>query len=99
MSWSVYGLLVIFGAFIFLLIRHPSLSCFGRKLKSPFYPVFRRKRMERDAQRVRQARLKKLPTTDYGFKLDDEAGPARPGPSAEAKKKAEDYGFKLDDET
>jgi len=96
MSWRVYVLLFIFGAFIFLLLRYPSLSCFGRKLRSPFYPFFRRKKMEDEARRLRQASLKKIATTDYGFKLDEEAKPSSPGISEEAKKKAEDYGFKLD---
>lgn len=96
MSWRVIGLLVIFGAFIILLVRHPSLSCFGRKLRSPFYPLFRRKKMEEDARRLRQARLKKIQTTDYGFKLEEGAKPSSSGASEEARKKAEDYGFKLD---
>jgi hypothetical protein len=96
MSWRVIALLVIFGAFIILLIRHPSMSCFGRKLRSPFYPLFRRKKMEEEARRLQRARMKKIPTTDYGFKLDEGAKPSPSGASEEARKKAEDYGFKLD---
>ena len=96
MNWAFIGVLLVFGAFIFLLIRRPSMSCFGRKLRSPFYPLFRRKKMEEDARRLRQARLKKIPTEDYGFKLDDDGGAPRSAPSDRAQKKAEDYGFKID---
>ena len=96
MNWAFVGVLLVFGAFIFLLIRRPNMSCFGRKLKSPFYPFFRRKKLEEDARRLRQARLKKIPTEDYGFKLEDDGGAPRPAPSDRAQKKAEDYGFKID---
>jgi hypothetical protein len=90
MNWGGIGVLIVFGVFVFLLIRNPNLACFGRKLKSPFYPLFRRKKMEEDARRLRQDRLKKIPTDDYGFKLD-EAGGARPStPPGPAPKKAED---------
>lgn len=90
MNWGVTGLLVVFGAFILLLIFNPNLSCFGKRLKSPFYPLLRRGRTG-PAGKERQ-----IKTTDYGFHLDDEAMPVRKPPSPEAQKKAEDYGFKLD---
>ncbi len=96
MNIGVYGLLFVFAAFIILLIRNPSMSCFGKKLRSPFYPLLRRKRIARDAERLKEARRKTLATSDYGFKLGQEAGP-RTAVSPEAKAKAEDYGFKLDD--
>ena len=63
MSLGYYGILIIFAAFFLLLIFRPSLTCFGRKIKSPFYPLFRRKKLK-----------KKLKTHDYGFSLVDEQG-------------------------
>ena len=96
MKFGLYGFLIIFGAFILLLTINPNLSCFGKRLKSPFYPVLRRKRMARGQDLNRQARLKQIKTDDYGFKLVDDADkPVVSGPS-QAKEKAEDYGFKLD---
>ena len=61
MSLGYYGILIIFAAFFLLLIFSPSLTCFGRKVKSPFYPLFRRRKLK-----------KKLKTQDYGFSLLDE---------------------------
>lgn len=58
MSWGIYGILIIFGAFVLLLIFNPNLSCFGKRLKSPLYPVLRKKKG-------------KIKTDDYGFKLDN----------------------------
>ncbi|TEU07820.1 MAG: hypothetical protein E3J22_00585 [Candidatus Aminicenantes bacterium] len=60
MRWGYYGILIIFVAFFLLLVLSPNLSCFGRRLKSPFYPLFRRKK-----------RVKKIKTGDYGFSLVD----------------------------
>jgi hypothetical protein len=60
MNWGIYGILVIFGAFILLLIFNPNLSCFGRKVRSPFYPLLRKRKK------------KKIRTEDYGFHLVDE---------------------------
>ena len=57
MRWQIYGILVIFALFVIALIFNPTLSCFGRKLKSPFYPILRKRR-------------RKLKTYDYGFSLD-----------------------------
>ncbi|HEA65189.1 MAG TPA: hypothetical protein ENI02_03530 [Candidatus Aminicenantes bacterium] len=57
MRWQIYGILVIFALFIIALIFNPTLSCFGKKLKSPFYPILRKRR-------------RKLKTDDYGFSLD-----------------------------
>ena len=61
MSLGYYGVLIIFVAFFLLLIFSPSLTCFGRKVKSPFYPLFRRRKLK-----------KKIKTHDYGFSLVDE---------------------------
>jgi hypothetical protein len=58
MRWQIYGILVLFALFIIALIFNPTLSCFGRKLKSPFYPILRKRR-------------RKLKTVDYGFSLDE----------------------------
>jgi hypothetical protein len=59
MSLGMYGILVIFGAFVILMIINPNLSCFGKKLRSPVYPLVRRKKM------------RALKAEDYGFDLDD----------------------------
>ena len=62
MKWSTTAILVIFAAFVLLLILNPNMSCFGRRIKSPFYPLFRKRKMREEAQ-------KKPPKTeDYGFK-------------------------------
>jgi hypothetical protein len=64
MKWSLTAILVIFAAFIVLLILNPNMSCFGRRVKSPFYPLLRKKRLKGQA-----AEPKKPPKTeDYGFK-------------------------------
>ncbi len=95
MNIGVYGILIIFAIFILLLIKNPNMSCFSKKLKSPFYPILRRKRMQREAEEVRQVRRKRIQTTDYGFHLEEPGAPKSEA-SAAARKKAEDYGFKLD---
>jgi hypothetical protein len=94
MSWGAYAIMVIFGAFILLLILNPNMSCFGKRVKSPFYPLKRKRALK-----------KKM--TDYKFNLGE--GPARkPDPAgrggqdkkaADKKapdKKTDDYGFRLD---
>mgnify|MGYP001090016080 CR=1 FL=1 len=99
MNIGVIGILVVFAAFIVLIATNPRLSCFGKKIASPFYPLLRRKRMERANAALRKERLKQMKTEDYGFKLDAESGAAQPEISEEARKaakKAEDYGLKLD---
>ncbi len=84
MGWGVSAILIIFGAFILLLILNPNLSCFGKRVKSPFYPIFRKNR----------ARKK---TTDYQFNLGDKNEKPRQEPEkSKAAEKAEDYGFHLD---
>jgi hypothetical protein len=96
MKIGLYGFLIIFGAFVLLLMINPRLSCFGKKLKSPFYPALRRKRIAREQEIGRQARLKQLKTEDYGFKLSDDSDKTATPAQTKAKEKAEDYGFKLD---
>ncbi len=60
MPWTVYAILIVFGAFVILIIIDPRLSCFGRKIRSPFYPIMRKKKHQQ------------LKTEDYGFDLLDE---------------------------
>ncbi len=82
MSWGAYGILILFGLFVLLLIINPNLSCFGRTLKSPFYPLIRKKRQKR------------IKSEDYGFHLVDEARTNVPL-EKKTKIKSEDYGFDL----
>lgn len=82
MSFGIYVILILFGLFVLLLIFNPNLSCFGRTIKFPFQPLFRKKRQ------------RKMKTEDYGFHLVDD----RKLNSTASKKKAtkvEDYGFHL----
>jgi len=67
MKWGATVFLIFFAAFILLLIFNPNLSCFGKRVRSPFTPLLRRRR-RRNAERSRP-----LPTTDYGFHLSDDA--------------------------
>jgi len=111
MKLGYYGILIIFVAFFLLLVLNPNLSCFGKRLKSPFYPFFRRKK-----------RVKEIKTEDYGFALVDEGerrkieekrqkmdsqrrdsspdkAEEETGPKKRKKKlKTLDYGFSLDDD-
>jgi hypothetical protein len=95
MNWRIYLILVIFALFFIILIFNPNLSCFGRRIRSPLYPLFRRKKKE-------------IKTESYDFSLVDEKerkglGLKRPSlesvekePMAEKKElKTEDYGFSL----
>ena len=90
MNWGVTGIIIVFGAFVLLLIFNPNLSCFGKRLKSPFYPLFRKKKTS-SARSEKQVKI-----TDYGFHLTDAGAPPAKGPRIPVGKKAEDYGFKLD---
>ncbi len=85
MSWGAYGILILFGLFVLLLIVNPNLSCFGRTLKSPFYPLRRKKRQKR------------IKSEDYGFHLVDETRTNVPL-EKNTKVKPEDYGFDLSEE-
>ena len=76
MSFGAYGLLVIFGLFILLLALNPKLSCFGKRIASPFYPLARKRRLRKKAgeagktgeEEGENAPRKK--TEDYGFRLN-----------------------------
>ncbi len=61
MKWTSTAILIIFAAFVLLLILNPNMSCFGRRIKSPFYPLLRKKKLE-------EAKKKPPKTQDYGFK-------------------------------
>ena len=92
MSFGLYAILILFGLFVLLLIFNPNLSCFGRTIKSPFYPYFRKKKKRR------------IKAQDYGFHLVDhvkseESARERKEQKGEKKPiKTEDYGFKLTDD-
>ncbi len=62
MKWSTTAILVIFAAFVLLLILNPNMSCFGRRIKSPFYPLFRKRKLEEEAKKTSPK------TEDYGFR-------------------------------
>lgn len=61
MRWTTTAILIVFAAFVLLLILNPNMSCFGRRIKSPFYPLLRKKKLE-------DAKKKPPKTQDYGFK-------------------------------
>ena len=69
MNIGVYGILIIFGALVLLMVLNPNLSCFGKRLKSPLYPLLRK--------RGKTSR-RQLPTEDYGFELNDSVGDEAP---------------------
>lgn len=90
MSWGATVILILFGAFVLLVILNPNISCFGKRIRSPFYPLLRKKPAKRK-------------TTDYHFHLADgpakEAGPEnaiRPEGTTRPAPKTDDYGFRLD---
>jgi hypothetical protein len=86
MSIGLYGILIVLGLFIILLVFNPNISCFGKRVKSPFYPLFRKKSRSR----------RKMKTEDYGFELS--GGKDRtPGADKRIERKipVEDYGFDL----
>jgi hypothetical protein len=88
MRIGAYGILVILALFILLLIFNPKLSCFGKRVRSPLYPLLRRRKK------------KAVPATqDYGFRLvegaDKEKKAVKSEPNKPAKK-TENYGFRLD---
>ena len=89
MNWGTYGILIAFGLFVLLLIFNPRLSCFGKRIRSPFYPLLRKKSRKKAAP----------PAADYGFRLTEGEGKDA-GKAAENKngavKKTDDYGFRLD---
>ncbi len=68
MSWGNTTILIIFGAFVLLLILNPNISCFGKRVRSPFTPLFRKSQMKKRAAKEAEKTAKK--TDDYGFRLD-----------------------------
>lgn len=109
MNWGYIGILIIFALFFLLLIFSPNLSCFGKRVKSPLYPLFRKRKQ------------KKVKTEDYGFSLvnerarprnDEKTSRVKPEsrsafPHSDVKKrkpgreknlKTHDYGFSLVDD-
>ncbi len=89
MNWGFAGILIVFGAFVLLIIFSPNLSCFGKRLRSPFYPLYRKRK-------TGKAKSKQTKVEDYGFHLSDKDAPPSAKPDSPAQKKTEDYGFKLD---
>lgn len=89
MNWGTYGILIAFGLFILLLIFNPRISCFGKRIRSPFYPLLRKKSRKKPVR----------PAEHYGFRLT-EAEAKEKAKAGEEKKKAvkktDDYGFRLD---
>ena len=96
MTLAFYGILVILALFIVLMVFNPNLSCFGRKLKSPFYPMIRKKKMKKKTREI----------VDYGFDLGGSKEKraqaasmreqtAKRTSSAKPNTAIEDYGFDL----
>jgi len=96
MNLALYGILGILGLFIVLMVFNPRLSCFGRKLKSPLYPVLRKRKQQK----------RKMKSVDYGFDLDNPSKKQAHGtstqkhaqqssPGARKNIATEDYGFDL----
>jgi len=84
MNWGVYGILIIFGLFVLLMFFNPQLTCFGKRIRSPLYPLFRKKK-------------RKVKTEDYGFRLVNKSSKGEDKEKESKKaKKTEDYGFRLD---
>ena len=71
MSWSTYAILFVFAAFVLLLILNPNMSCFGKRITSPFYPLLRKKRLKGKAGAttdVGAGEKAAQKTEDYGFR-------------------------------
>lgn len=62
MNIGLIGFIIVFGLFIIVLILNPKLSCFGKVVRSPLYPLFRKRKQ-----------MKKKKEQDYGFKLVEES--------------------------
>jgi hypothetical protein len=97
MNWGTYGILIAFGLFVILIIFNPRISCFGKRIRSPFYPLLRKKSRKKAPP----------PAQDYGFRLTEKGAKEaakdvaqNAAKAAEEKKKAvkktDDYGFRLD---
>jgi hypothetical protein len=89
MNWGTYGILIAFGLFVLLMIFNPRISCFGKRIRSPFYPLLRKKARKKAPP----------PAEDYGFHLtegESKDGAKPPTGGRKAVKETEDYGFRLD---
>ncbi|MBN2206504.1 MAG: hypothetical protein JW742_03790 [Candidatus Aminicenantes bacterium] len=101
MTIGAYAILIFFGLFVLLLVINPKLSCFGRMIRSPFYPLTRKRRAPSEPAK----------TTDFGFHLSPDGKPvsrpsakpsgtkpagAKPSGASPPPPKTEDYGFHLD---
>lgn len=62
MNIFLFGFIVIFVLFVIILIANPRISCFGKKIRSPFYPLLRKKK---------RSKGKETKIDDYGFSLSD----------------------------
>ncbi len=91
MNFGLYGIIIIFALFFIILMVNPKISCFGKKIKSPFYPLLRKKKKKK----------KETKTQDYGFKLVDgevkQHSKKKKHPKANLEK-VEDYGLNLNDD-
>ncbi len=87
MSGGATIILILFGAFVLLLILNPNLSCFGKRIKSPFYPLLRKRTTKKKATEYR---------FDLGGEKQRESDEYESGRKKKAADKAEDYGFRLD---
>jgi len=78
MNWGFIGLLVVLALFIIILIANPKLSCFGKRIASPLYPVFRGRKRRKAASaepsvpphRAAAGTAPGKTGEEYGFKLD-----------------------------
>lgn len=96
MRLLLYGILIVLALLIVLIVFNPNISCFGKKLKSPFYPLVRKKKRDQ----------KRNQPVDYGFDLGGTGKKGVQGASAQkrtplgrpgkgASIATEDYGFDL----
>ena len=108
MRWQIYGIIIILALFVLALIFNPTLSCFGKKLRSPFYPLIRKRKRKlktddygfslggKGAKVKTKERMRKPGLKDYGF---SRVGDAQHAPQERKRKlKTEDYGFSLGEE-
>jgi hypothetical protein len=108
MRWQFYGIIIIFALFVLALIFNPTLTCFGRKLKSPFYPLLRKKKRKlktddygfslggKKSKEKTKQRMQKMGIKDYG---STRAGDAQQAPQERKRNlKTDDYGFSLDED-
>jgi len=71
MNFGLIVLIALFVAFILLLLFNPNLTCFGRRLRSPFYPLRRRRLLAAKGK-------SQLKPEDYGFRLSEDETKASP---------------------